>query len=82
MDLEDLLRKSLEQAKMKLSVASSAPLSPALPDVPTAAEVASYMRVDVKTVYAYARRGKLPCKRLGTRVIFHGPTLLKWLAGS
>ena len=48
----------------------------------TAKELASLLGVDRKTVYEYAARRVIPCRRLGRRVILHRPTILAWLAQS
>jgi len=48
----------------------------------TAEELASLLGVDRKTVYEYAARRVIPCRRLGRRVILHRPTILAWLAQS
>jgi excisionase family DNA binding protein len=48
----------------------------------TADQLASLLGVDRKTVYEYAARRVIPCRRLGRRVILHRPTILAWLAQS
>jgi excisionase family DNA binding protein len=48
----------------------------------TADELASWMRVDRKTVYEYAARNVIPCRRLGRRLVFHRPAVIAWLARS
>ena len=48
----------------------------------TAKELASWMRVDRKTVYEYAARNVIPCRRLGRRLVFSRPAIAAWLAGS
>lgn len=45
----------------------------------TAAEVAEMLGVSVKTVYDQASRGRLPCKRLGRRVLFSRTAIMVWL---
>jgi len=47
-----------------------------------AQEVASWMRVDRKTVYEYAARNVIPCRRLGRRLVFSRPAIAAWLARS
>jgi excisionase family DNA binding protein len=49
-------------------------------DVLTADEVAGILRVDRKTVYDAAGRGKIPHRRLGKRMVFSRSALLEWLA--
>jgi excisionase family DNA binding protein len=45
----------------------------------SADEVAACLRLDRKTVYEYAARGVIPCKRLGKRVLFPRAALEVWL---
>jgi excisionase family DNA binding protein len=47
-----------------------------------ALELASWLRVDRKTVYEYAARNVIPCRRLGRRLVFHRPAVAAWLARS
>src|SRR6185436_3017637 len=49
-------------------------------DCMTAQELASWMRVDRKTVYEYAARNVIPCRRLGRRLVFSRPAVAAWLA--
>jgi excisionase family DNA binding protein len=51
-------------------------------DCMTAREVASWLRVERKTVYEYANKRMIPCQRLGRRIVFHRGALTAWLAGS
>jgi excisionase family DNA binding protein len=48
-------------------------------DVLSADEVAKILRVDRKTVYEFASRGEIPCRRLGRRILFYRPALMAWL---
>jgi excisionase family DNA binding protein len=48
--------------------------------VMSADDVAAFLGVDRNTVYDYAGRGTIPCRRLGKRLLFHKPTLVSWLA--
>jgi excisionase family DNA binding protein len=48
----------------------------------TAKELASWMRVDRKTVYEYAARNVIPCRRLGRRLVFSRAAVAAWLAHS
>ena len=66
---------------------SSAPLAAAPPagdppDCLSAAELARYLRVNRKTVYEYAARNVIPCRRLGRRIVFHRAAIIAWLARS
>lgn len=49
------------------------------PDILSADEAAAWLGVDRKTLYDGARRGDVPCGRLGRRLIFHRTALLVWL---
>jgi len=44
-------------------------------------EVAEFLGVDRKTVYDYAGRGTIPCRRLGKRFLFSRRALVLWLGG-
>jgi excisionase family DNA binding protein len=57
---------------------SAAPPKPALDEVMTADEVATYLGVDRSTVYESVARGEIPHKRLGRRVIFRRETISAW----
>jgi excisionase family DNA binding protein len=48
----------------------------------TAEELASWLRVNRKTVYEYAARNVIPCRRLGRRLVFLRPAVVAWLARS
>lgn len=48
-------------------------------DCMTANELARWLRVDRKTVYAYAARNVIPCRRLGRRLVFLRPAVAAWL---
>jgi excisionase family DNA binding protein len=48
-------------------------------DVMTADEVAALLRLDRKTVYDYAARGEIPCRRIGKRMLFSRDALALWL---
>lgn len=48
----------------------------------TADELASWLRVNRKTVYQYAARNVIPCRRLGRRLVFLRPAVTAWLGRS
>ena len=52
------------------------------PELPllTCSEVASTLRMHPKTVERWARIGRLPCFRVGGRVLFSRGDILQWLA--
>lgn len=45
----------------------------------TADELAELLGVDRKTVYEFATRGKIPCRRLGRRILFPRAAIALWL---
>lgn len=49
-------------------------------EIMCADDVATWLGVDRKTVYNAAARGKIPCQRLGKRVLFSRHALVSWLA--
>lgn len=51
------------------------------PDVLTVDEVARWLGVNRKTVYAAATCGQLPCGRIGRRVLLSRAAIEAWLAG-
>jgi excisionase family DNA binding protein len=48
-------------------------------EVMDAEDVAAFLGVDRKTVYDYAARGEIPCRRLGKRLLFSRTALVAWL---
>lgn len=50
-----------------------------LPLLMTAKEVAPLLRVSVLGVYQIAKRGDVPCKHIGKRVLFPRDAFLTWL---
>lgn len=48
-------------------------------EVLNAEEVAVLLGVNRKTVYEYAGRGTIPCRRLGTRLLFGRAAIMRWL---
>jgi excisionase family DNA binding protein len=49
------------------------------PEVMDVEDVATFLGVDRKTVYDYAGRGEIPCRRLGKRILFSRSALVSWL---
>lgn len=62
-----------------MTTAPAAP--PAFSEVVTIDEAAAWLRVNRKTLYDAARSGKLPCARLGRRVLLSRSAIEAWLAG-
>lgn len=48
-------------------------------EVMSADEVAAMLKLDRKTVYDYAGRGEIPCRRIGKRLLFSREALALWL---
>jgi|GEM_PF-3938749 len=60
---------------------AAAASSPADPDqLLEAEEAAELLRVKVKTLYSWASRGKVPHRKVGSRVLFHRGELMRWTA--
>lgn len=49
-------------------------------DILCADDVAAWLKVDRKTIYNAAARGKIPHQRLGKRLLFSRAALVAWLA--
>jgi excisionase family DNA binding protein len=55
---------------------------PALPaETMTADQVADFLGLDRKTVYDYANAGRIPCRKLGKRLLFSRTQVVAWLRG-
>lgn len=50
-----------------------------LPDRPTVREVADWLNKSINTIYLWARKGLIPCKRVGRSYIFDKAALLEWV---
>jgi excisionase family DNA binding protein len=48
-------------------------------EILTADEVAGLLGLDRKTVYDAARRGQIPHRRVGRRLLFERQTIVDWL---
>lgn len=48
-------------------------------DIMSADDVAAWLKVDRKTVYNAAARGKIPHQRLSKRLLFSRAALVSWL---
>lgn len=62
-----------------MSGANQEPVAPLADEVLSADQVALLLGIDVKTVYDHANRGRIPCRRLGRRVLFGRRAILDWL---
>jgi excisionase family DNA binding protein len=52
------------------------------PEVMTADEVALFLRVDRKSIYAAAQRNGIPHRRMGKRILFSRAALTLWLSSA
>ena len=50
-----------------------------LPDILTAKELEAYLRIDVKTIYAYVQRGLMPHIRIQSNLRFRKRDILEWM---
>jgi len=46
----------------------------------TVSEVAAFLGIHGKTVYAWVARGVFPCVRVGTRIRFDRRDVLRWVS--
>jgi excisionase family DNA binding protein len=56
-------------------------LPPAEPECMRADQLAKFLGVDRKTVYAYAAANAIPHRRLGRRIVFSRSQVVAWLRG-
>jgi len=56
-----------------------APASIDEPECMCAEQLATFLGVNIKTVYDYAARGVIPHRRLGRRLIFSRSQVVSWL---
>ena len=52
-----------------------------IPDVLTVEEVATWLRINRKTVYEAAKGGQIPCCKVGRILRFSRQAVLQWLNG-
>ena len=50
-----------------------------LPEILTARELEGFIRIDVKTIYAYVKSGQIPYMRMGANLRFCKREILAWL---
>jgi excisionase family DNA binding protein len=48
----------------------------------TVDEAAEYLRIPKSSLYKLAQEGKIPCKKVGRRWIFHRQVIDNWLGNS
>jgi predicted DNA-binding transcriptional regulator AlpA len=51
-----------------------------LPEILTAKELEGFLRIDVKTIYAYVQRGLIPYIRIQSNLRFRKQEVLDWIA--
>ena len=65
--------------QLELQQQQAEPITDAeLPDRPTVAEVARWLRKSANTIYGWARKGLIPCKRVGRSYLFDKAVLIEW----
>jgi excisionase family DNA binding protein len=69
----------MSSAPNPLSVTDEVSMNTTAHDVMITSEVASFLRLDRKTVYLAAARGEIPCRRIGRRILFSRRALVAWL---
>lgn len=52
-----------------------------IPTIMSAKEAAKLLGVHYSTLYESAKRGEIPCRRVGRRFLFERQTLIRWLQG-
>lgn len=50
-------------------------------EVLTVQEVADYLRIDIRTVYRLAKRGDIPCKKIGRQWRFNRDDIKELVTG-
>ena len=50
-----------------------------LPEILTAKDLEAFLRIDVKTIYAYVKGGQIPYMRMGSNLRFCKREILAWL---
>ena len=58
---------------------AAAPTAPDPKELMTAKEVEELLRIDVKTIYSYVKRGILPYVKIQSNVRFLRPAILQWM---
>ncbi len=49
-----------------------------LPERPKVKEVAAWLRLAPNTIYSLAKKGEIPCRKVGRGWLFDKAALLKW----
>ena len=55
------------------------PSSDDLPDLLTAKELESLLKIDVKTIYSYVQKGLLPYVKIESNLRFERSEILEWI---
>ena len=74
--------EELERAEERRKAVAAEPVAAGVADndVMSADEAALFLGVDRKTVYGYARRGEIPHRQIGRRMLFSRSALVSWLS--
>lgn len=70
---------TLESSVSALSTAQYWQVKFLTPELMTAKEVEELLRIDVKTVYSYVKRGLLPYVKIQSNVRFLRSAMLEWM---
>ncbi|MDD4573924.1 MAG: helix-turn-helix domain-containing protein [Sphaerochaeta sp.] len=57
------------------------PISPTQDEVLTLQECSLYLKIAESTIYVLARKGKIPCQKVGGNWRFNKEALDRWLMG-
>lgn len=68
--MEHLQRQAAEQARQITDAE--------LPDRPTVVEIARWLRKSPNTIYFWARKQMIPCRRVGRSYLFDKAVLIEW----
>ncbi len=72
----------IEDRRNAAPAAAAPPPTTLVPDgdVMSADEAATFLGLDRKTVYGYARRGQIPHRQVGRRILLSRSALVAWLS--
>ncbi len=74
------MRKKYAKTDKHLDRSTRSPASPAgLPDMLTAKDLEALLKIDVKTIYGYAKRGLIPYVRIESNLRFARTEILEWI---
>src|SRR3989442_12079940 len=77
-----LCRRTTHIPTLRFAMGLSTPMllnADSLPEILTARELEGFIRIDVKTIYAYVKGGQIPYMRMGSNLRFCKREILAWL---